>query len=99
MKLVVELSEKDVQVKLDEMLGQRVSKLTDNYIGKKVASVIDAKLERIDIERLFSESAEKLIKSQFGEPSGFNGRYAEILRSEACKLLAERLNKSGLDRH
>jgi len=96
MKLILELSEKDVQIKLDEAIGERVAKITDNYIGQKVAGIIDKKLERVDMEKLFKEASEKLIKQQFGEPSSFNGKYGQVLREEACKLLTERLNKDGL---
>lgn len=97
MKLVLELSEKDVQVKLDAAIGERVAKITDNYISQKVAAIIDTKLERADIEKLLREAAEKLIKSIYGEPSHYQQKYGQLLREEACKLLTERINKKGLD--
>jgi len=96
MKLILELNEKDIQIKLDEALGERVAKITDNFISQKVAEVIDTKLERVNIESLLKEAAAKIIKTQFGEPATYNLNYAKLLREEACKLLTERLNQKGL---
>ena len=97
MKLLVELSEKDIQIKLDEMLGARVAEITDNYISKKVEEVIDTKLSRIDIDKLLSEEARKLFIKEYGAPGAYSSEYGKILRAEACELLAKRLKKSGLE--
>ena len=97
MKLIVELNEKDVQLKLDEVLGARISQISDEYIQAKVAEVIDKKLDRVNVEKLVADAAQSLIKSIYGEPNSYHQKYGQLLRDEACKLLQERLTKKGFD--
>jgi hypothetical protein len=96
MKLFVELSEQDVQVKVDELLGKRISEITDEYVKDKVQEVIDVKLSRINIGDIFNKAAERILIQLYGQPGAYNQSYGTILREEACKLLTERLQHKGL---
>jgi hypothetical protein len=95
-KIFVELSEQDIQIKLDELLGKRISEITDKFIEDKVEVVIDKKIERLDLDKIMLKAAIRLLTEQFGHPGQYNGKYNAMLREEACKILNDKLKHNAL---
>jgi len=95
-KLYIELSDDDIKIKLDELIGERINKITDNFINEKVSKIIDTKLERLDIKSIIVEAANNLLIRSHGEPKTYSSNYAKILRDEACNLLTEQLKLTQL---
>ena len=92
MKLNIELSEKDVQIKLDEFLGERIASISNEYIETKVKEVVDKKIDRLGIERIIQQVAKMLFVEKFGDPTrSYNNNYEDILKNEAYKLIEQKL--------
>jgi hypothetical protein len=92
MKLNIELNEKDVQIKLDEFLGERISSISNDYIETKVKEVVDKKIDRLGIERIIQQVAKMLFVEKFGDPTrSYNNNYEDILKNEAYKLIEQKL--------
>jgi hypothetical protein len=95
MKLFIELSEKDVQVRVDELLGERIASITDAFLNEKVSEIVDKKLVRYLNSEAMAKQSKALLIEAFGEPGQFGSEYMNILRAEAYKLLQDQHKYNG----
>jgi len=96
-RLTIELNDDDVKIKLDDLIGERVKKITDDFINEKVSKIVDTKLQRLNIDNVIRDAALSMLKESHGEPKNYSSKYAALLRDEACKLLTKQFELTKLN--
>jgi hypothetical protein len=99
MKLYVEIDEKDVQIKLDELIGKRVAHITDMYIQERVAAVVNKKIDRIktlESEDIMKKACLERLGSEFGSPKTYNSKLGAMIRETALGMLTEQFDRTGV---